>query len=108
MNIKLPDDLLSKTDKEIREMILSYGLDNFSKILVSFLENEVSFNELPDNPELLCKVAITIDAVLRLYQIRRFSGSIQKESIISQNLVNKFVDIYQKNISVNNNHACDR
>lgn len=95
MNIEIPKDLLNKTDREIKEMISEIGLINFSKVLVSFLETPKKIEELKSNPQLLEKMAFTIDSVLMYYQMTKNSSKIKSNELpIKEELINQFLEIY--------------
>jgi len=102
MNIKIPVDLLNKSEKEIKEMILEVGLIPFSNFLVSYLKEKNTFIELSktENFVLLEKVAIAVDSVLTYYQMIKKKD---ESSPIESGLVNKFIEFY----SLNEKRMCD-
>jgi hypothetical protein len=97
MNIKIPNDLINKSEKEIREMISDVGLVPFSKILVSYLENKDNLNNLKTDLNLLEKIAISIDSVLAYYQINKMIERTSEKPPIHSDLVNKFIGLYLAN-----------
>ena len=96
MNIKIPVDLLNKSEKEIKEMILEVGLVPFSDFLVSYLKEKNTFVELnkKENFVLLEKVAIAVDSILTYYQMVKKKD---ESSPIESGLVNKFIELYSLN-----------
>ncbi len=106
MHIEIPKDLLKKTSKEIKEMILEVGLSNFSKILTVYLANPKSIEELKNNPELLEKIAITVDSVLTYYQMTKNTKAQElKQFPINKKLITQFIDLYTTHSKVNYDHC---
>lgn len=93
MNIR-PEDLLNKTEKEIREIILKVGLDPFSTFLTSYLSDESNLDKLKTDPELFQKIAVILDSVLSYYQISRRAEDFSKKTPVRSDLVNKFIALY--------------
>jgi uncharacterized protein YfkK (UPF0435 family) len=96
MNVKFPDDLLERSEKEIKEMVLNVGLIPFSKFLVSYLKEKDTFSKLneKENFVLLEKVAIAVDSVLTYYQMVKEKNEV---SPLESDLVNKFIEMYSAN-----------
>lgn len=94
MLVNIPNDLKNKSEKEIREMILSIGVVPFSVYLVSYLEKKENLEKLRNDLELLEKIAITIDSVLAYYQMTKITSKIQDKPLIDSKLVNKFIELY--------------
>lgn len=94
MHVRIPDDLKNKSEKQIREMILDFGVIPFSMDLVSYLEKKENLEKLRNNLELLEKIAITIDSVLTYYQMTKMIDKTKEKPLIDSKLVNKFIELY--------------
>lgn len=95
MNIEIPKDLLNKTDREIKEMILDIGLINFSNFLSKYLSNIKNLEKIKDDPNSLEKIVSAIDSVLMYYQMtKNTEGQKSTQLPINENLINQFLELY--------------
>lgn len=92
--IDIPKDLIHKTDREIKEIISEVGLTNFSKIFSIYLMNPKNLESLKDNPELLEKVAFTLDSILMYHQMTKNKPESKHIVLPDNDSVNRFVEIY--------------
>lgn len=93
MNIEIPKDLINKTDREIKELILEIGLINFSNFLSKYLSDSKNLDKIKNDPISLEKIASAIDSVLMYYQMTK-STEESKQLPISENLINQFLELY--------------
>lgn len=95
MKLEIPKDLINKTDREIKEMISTIGLVNFSRFLSIYLEDSKNLDQLKNNQIALEKVAMALDAVLMYYQMSRNNPENKIDKFpLNNDLINKFMDIY--------------